>query len=161
MLANFGNIFDKIDSDICRINLPKLSKFANTVANFDMHRQTFVKLSKSRHMRQTFVNFTQRRRNILSTIVKTFGSEQCRSAKNIVDLKELQYKFKIKFLFARLGCDTGENEPSKVWYKGLTFYLYLSWIPHLQAWLVGCRETLFVSTTSIFFAIPTKNIENR
>ena len=36
--------------------------------------------------------------------------EQCRSAKNIADLKELQYKF----LFAKLGFDTGENEPSKV-----------------------------------------------
>ena len=35
-------------------------------------------------------------------------------------------------LLATIGFDTAENEPSKVWYKGLTFYLYPAWIPYLQ-----------------------------
>ena len=32
----------------------------------------------------------------------------------------------------KIGFDTAENEPSKIWYNGLRSYLNLAWIPHLQ-----------------------------
>ena len=33
---------------------------------------------------------------------------------------------------AKIGFDKAENEPSKVLYKGLPFYLFLAWIHFLQ-----------------------------
>ena len=51
---------------------------------------------------------------------------------NIVDLGE---RLQNKYLLTKIGFDTSENEPSRIWYKGLIFYIYLSWIPFLQTCL--------------------------
>ena len=49
-------------------------------------------------------------------------------------LKAYHYIFifdKKEHQLANIGFRTNEDEPSKVWYTGLAFYLYLAWIPHL------------------------------
>ena len=38
----------------------------------------------------------------------------------------------IEYSLAKIGFDKAENEPSKVLYKGLPFYLFLAWIHFLQ-----------------------------
>ena len=56
-----------------------------------------------------------------------------------------QYNLVAKIGF---GFDTAENEPSKVWYIGLTFYLYLAWI-HFAAQpfsRIGCVLVFCMST---------------
>ena len=36
------------------------------------------------------------------------------------------------YSLANVGFDTAENEPSKVWYEGVTRCGYNAWIPHLE-----------------------------
>ena len=46
------------------------------------------------------------------------------------------------YLLSNIGFDTAESEPSKVWYKGLTFQLYLHRLPFFIAQVVdrACFE---------------------
>ena len=50
------------------------------------------------------------------------------SIQNLYSLKMTQHLH----LLASIGFDTAENEPSKVWYQGLTFYFCLAYIPSVQ-----------------------------
>ena len=39
---------------------------------------------------------------------------------------------KYLYLLAKIGFDTAENEPSKVWYKAIIRSYYNAWIPSLE-----------------------------